>query len=241
MLGLLKGRVGGLSSKKLRRIVRKCSRIDNASPSLKGRIDEILAVKNPGECLDGEDEKTERSLPGEEQHLKSGYYQRMLRRYMVASHFAKGKRVLDSCCGMGWGAHLVAANAAYVIGLDTSPQSIAFSRAHWKSNNLDYVCADALLGCFKAGSFDIVLCMEVIEHFSREEAGEYLDCARNMLGKNGCLIGSSYFPDTREAADVACSKNPFHKYIYTGEEIRKLLGERFNEVFIAERNIFVAR
>jgi ubiquinone/menaquinone biosynthesis C-methylase UbiE len=147
----------------------------------------------------------------------------MLSRYLLAMNHAEGRRVLDSCSGLGWGSYLVAGAAAEVVGIDRDSAAVAFCRRHWKSGNLKFLEGSVLELPFEDDSFDIVMCMEAIEHFSVSDGRRYLSELGRVCRPGGMLLGSSAFPRDRAAADQLCSKNEHHLHVYTRSEMRAAL------------------
>jgi 2-polyprenyl-6-hydroxyphenyl methylase/3-demethylubiquinone-9 3-methyltransferase len=83
-----------------------------------------------------------------------------------------GKRVLDLGCGGGFMAEPLAARGARVTGIDPSAAAIAAARLHAAATGLDI---DYLVGSgealpFDAGTFDVVVCVDVLEHIAGWEA-----------------------------------------------------------------------
>jgi len=80
-----------------------------------------------------------------------------------------GLRVLDVGCGGGILAESLAREGASVTGLDVEPDAIAAARDHAKTQGLtiDYVCQP--LESFESAPFDVVICMELLEHVSHPE------------------------------------------------------------------------
>lgn len=77
------------------------------------------------------------------------------------------KRVLDLGCGGGILSESLARAGAHVTGIDLSPDVIQVARDHAQEQALDiqYECIDvADLTAQKPGYFDIVVCMEMLEH-----------------------------------------------------------------------------
>ena len=79
-----------------------------------------------------------------------------------------GKRVLDVGCGGGILAESMAARAASVLGIDLASKPLGVARLHALESgvsNIDYreVAAEAL-AADQPGSFDLVTCMEMLEH-----------------------------------------------------------------------------
>jgi 2-polyprenyl-6-hydroxyphenyl methylase / 3-demethylubiquinone-9 3-methyltransferase len=80
----------------------------------------------------------------------------------------RGKQVLDVGCGGGILAEAMAARAAHVTGIDLAARPLGVARLHALEagvDNLDYrEIATEALAAEKPGSFDIVTCMEMLEH-----------------------------------------------------------------------------
>lgn len=79
----------------------------------------------------------------------------------------KGKRVLDVGCGGGILAESMAARGAEVTGIDMGEAPLAVARLHLKESGqrVDYLRMPAEeLAQQQPGSFDVVTCMEMLEH-----------------------------------------------------------------------------
>jgi 2-polyprenyl-6-hydroxyphenyl methylase/3-demethylubiquinone-9 3-methyltransferase len=88
-------------------------------------------------------------------------------RYIAARAALAGARVLDVGCGGGLLAESLAAAGATVTGIDLAPGMIDAARLHAAESDLsiDYRLADAQqLAAAAPGSFDVVACMEMLEH-----------------------------------------------------------------------------
>ncbi len=89
-------------------------------------------------------------------------------------------RVLDVGCGGGILAESMAMRGARVTAIDVSEAALATARLHLKESGLDvdYVCATAeQMAERHAGDFDVVTCMELLEHVP-EPASVVEACAR---------------------------------------------------------------
>lgn len=77
-----------------------------------------------------------------------------------------GTRVLDVGCGGGLLAEGLAREGAHVTGIDLAPSMIEVARLHAASEglNIDYRVAGADSLMREPGAFDIVTCMEMLEH-----------------------------------------------------------------------------
>ncbi len=80
----------------------------------------------------------------------------------------RGKRVLDVGCGGGILAESMAARAAHVTGVDLATKPLGVARLHALEaavHNLDYrEIATEALAAESPGAFDVVTCMEMLEH-----------------------------------------------------------------------------
>lgn len=87
-------------------------------------------------------------------------------RYEFAAAACAGRRVLDLCCGTGYGSAIMASSAAAVVGVDRDAASIDAARTSVKGSNLTFVAADALdhLRALSPQDVDLVVCFEGLEH-----------------------------------------------------------------------------
>lgn len=192
----------------------------------------------------GQDAGQEQALPGNPEFRHSGHYTTMLKRYLfAAAFFCKKKRVLDSCCGLGWGSFLLALHAGSVLAFDRSENALAFCRQTWKAPNVAWLQADALCldGIGRGGQFDVACAMETIEHFSKADGERYISALASVLHTRGVLIGTSSFPPDRKRADEICARNPHHLYIFTISEMRAILKKFFSTFVIIDSWMFIAR
>jgi 2-polyprenyl-6-hydroxyphenyl methylase/3-demethylubiquinone-9 3-methyltransferase len=103
----------------------------------------------------------------------------------------EGKHALDVGCGGGILAEAMATAGAKVIGIDLSDKALSVARLHQLESGVevDYRLITAeTLAADQPGSFDIVTCMELLEHVP-DPASTIAACA--TLGKPGGLGGVS--------------------------------------------------
>ena len=89
-------------------------------------------------------------------------------RYEFAAVLCAGQRVLDLCCGSGYGSAILAARAREVVGVDNDAATVetALATIGREAANVSFELADAttFLGGEFAGRFDAVVCFEGLEH-----------------------------------------------------------------------------
>jgi len=100
----------------------------------------------------------------------------------------EGKSALDVGCGAGLLAEPLARLGAKVTGLDAAPELIAVAREHAERQGLsvDYRAGDLF---DLEGQFDLITCMEVIEHVADPEA--FLKALARRLAPGGLLVLST--------------------------------------------------
>jgi ubiquinone/menaquinone biosynthesis C-methylase UbiE len=92
-----------------------------------------------------------------------------------------GLRILDLGCGKGRFARALSEKGARVVGMDLSSAMLA------ESTCVDRVRATARRLPFRAGSFDAVVAVEVLEHLDPRSRGVVLEEARRVLRPGGAL------------------------------------------------------
>ncbi|MEY4545877.1 MAG: hypothetical protein RL685_2072 [Pseudomonadota bacterium] len=203
------------------------------------RITEIMRM-DPSDVAQGISSADPRSIPSNPEFVSSGWSEHMLLRYLLALEHSTNARVLDSCSGLGWGSHLLASVSRDVVGIDQDAASIAFCTRQWERPNLHFRVGSVLELPFDDESFDVVLCMDSIEHFTRADGLQYLAELARVCRRGGHLFGSSAFPETRWGAERLCKGNPHHLYLYTREEMRTVLEASFGRARRVTRHYFQA-
>lgn len=97
--------------------------------------------------------------------------------------------VLDVGCGGGVLSEGMALKGAIVTGLDVEPDAIATAKSHAKQNQLKikYICQP--IEEFNASAFDVVTCMEMLEHVSDPQL--VIDHCARLLKTGGYLFLST--------------------------------------------------
>lgn len=90
--------------------------------------------------------------------------------YAIALGYVQGKKVLDICCGTGYGTKLIAEAAKHVIGIDYSNTAIAYALRS-KPDNCVFLCKDAESDLpLKSYNPDVITCMQGLEHLDNPKA-----------------------------------------------------------------------
>jgi SAM-dependent methyltransferase len=153
-------------------------------------------------------------------------------RYRWAAALAEGKRVLDAGCGTGYGAELLTREgAASVVGVDVDAEVVDAAQRDG-SGAVTFAAADLRELPEDLGTFDLVVCFEVLEHIDEPEAA--LDRLAASLAPDGVLVVSS--PNR----DVNPPDNPFHKHEYTPAELAEALSSRFAHVRLVRQQDWLA-
>jgi 2-polyprenyl-3-methyl-5-hydroxy-6-metoxy-1,4-benzoquinol methylase len=173
----------------------------------------------------------ERVIPGQ---VDTDLWNEHIARYAFASRLARLKRVLDAGCGSGYGAADLARCAAKVVGIDNSPDAIAYAREHYPLPNLRFLEGSCSSLPLATGSFDLVVSFEVIEHL--KNWATFLSEVRRVLAPGGQAIistpNSQYYTDSRGES----GPNPWHEHEFAFEEFREELLKVFPHVSMFVQN-----
>ena len=110
--------------------------------------------------------------------------------YSYSNKTLKSQKILDVGCGGGIFCEPLARLGANVTGIDTNKKAIQSANNHAKSQNLkiNYLNTN-LAGIDNQEKFDIITCMEVLEHV--DDIFTVLQGIKKKLKKNGLFVGST--------------------------------------------------
>ncbi|SDP96094.1 Glycosyltransferase, GT2 family [Actinopolyspora xinjiangensis] len=158
-------------------------------------------------------------------------------RYALAARLVRGKRVLDLASGEGFGAAMLATQASEVVGVDIDRETVRHAASNYTAPNLTFhtgsITDPEVLS--DAGSFDVVVCFEAIEHVAEHDA--VLRLVRARLASGGLLLIST--PDTAVYHDEHGNDNPFHVKELAAPQFEALLRDSFRHVAMLKQNVAV--
>lgn len=140
-------------------------------------------------------------------------------------------RVLDFGCGPGYLLEFMSGRGAVLAGYDPSTEAEAVARSKLESR-LDWsgcLDHDRLARGEYDGTFDLITCVEVVEHVLDDDLLEVLSMIRRLLRPGGALFVSTPHEEDLEANRVYCPfcDTSFHKVqhvrSFSMEELRETL------------------
>lgn len=107
----------------------------------------------------------------------------------TARHPLSGKRVLDMGCGAGLLTEPLARLGADVTGIDAAPENIEAARAHALLSGVAVAYRQGGIEAVSGASFDLVTCLEVVEHVA--DQGAFVAGLADALAPGGLLVMST--------------------------------------------------
>jgi len=147
--------------------------------------------------------------------LRSTWKQGLIARYRFCQPYAVGKRVLDVPCGVGWGTSLLRGTGR-LVGADISEEAIQYAQTHF-GDRAEFRLGDMQHLPFADASFDLVICVEGIEHVAVNVAEQFIREAVRVLSAAGRIILTNPLPDRDRPP------NPYHIHEYELEELETLV------------------
>jgi 2-polyprenyl-3-methyl-5-hydroxy-6-metoxy-1,4-benzoquinol methylase len=146
-----------------------------------------------------------------------------------------GMRALDIGCGSGVTAYHLAGLGLQIDAIDANPESISFAQKNFKRGNLRFQMSRIDQMNFGPASFDLIYCLEVIEHITNPEIDDLLSRVFSLLKINGYFIlttpnYASLWPLLEFFADlfsrVPPMRNEQHVTMFTKKKLLAVLRAR---------------
>ena len=112
--------------------------------------------------------------------------------FLIKNNLSKslnGLRILDIGCGGGILCEPLSRLGAEVTGIDTNEKAIKVAKEHARIKKLKINYIHDELSKVEKCSFDIITCMEVLEHV--ENINQIISISHDILEKNGVFFGST--------------------------------------------------
>jgi SAM-dependent methyltransferase len=169
----------------------------------------------------------ERTLP--DVPAENYWYRRHLAVYEWVGARVAGLRVIDMACGEGYGADLLAHQAASVVGVDANPEAHEHARLRYQRPGLRF--ERALVESYgDDASCDAVTLLQTIEHITDPQA--LLAHLKALLAPRGTVYVSTPNLLTLAPPGADRSDNPWHLREYRAHEFRALCDSVFDSVEI---------
>lgn len=135
-------------------------------------------------------------------------------------HKYKPNNILDLACGIGYGSKMLADKLhCSVTGVDIDKGAIDYAQNHYKSGNVEHLCADAREIEFKQ-HFDAIVSFETIEHIDFDK--QLLTKFYQLLAPGGTFICST---PNQDVMPFVKEKFKYHIRHYTPSEIAQIITE----------------
>ncbi|SME98721.1 Methyltransferase domain-containing protein [Tistlia consotensis] len=147
-----------------------------------------------------------------------------LARYKFISRLVKpSDRLIEIGCGSGYGSRYLSDYVGEVVAVDEEVEMIDYARGRFVKPNLAY---DTGIG--ERSGFDVVVCLEVIEHMSKDKGRQLLATIRSLMNPGGVAFIST----PRKIPNPSENRKKYHVHEYEYEEYREILEETFSRALV---------
>lgn len=148
--------------------------------------------------------------------------------------FCKDAAVLDAGCGVGWSTERIAEVAKKVIAVDFSEEALNRAREKHSRENIIYKNMNVLNLGIENESVDVVVALEMVEHFDPKEVSKFLSEVARVLKWGGLIVGSTppFRSKLRSKKLIPLGLEGGHRVIYTTRGLRKLLSKEFKDIVV---------
>ena len=146
----------------------------------------------------------------------------------IGREFAAGRTIVDVGCSTGADSNVLSVQARHVWGIDVNKEAVSFAIQAFSRPNLSFDEYDLENPPTREVSkFDLVVCIEVIEHLADLEVG--INNLKRFFGKDS--IGFISVPNiNNEEIKIRDAANPLHLHHWTAGEFYELMIKHFASV-----------
>ena len=153
------------------------------------------------------------------------HYDHYARYHFVLRRFGKGGSLLDVGCGLGVGTRFLAQRFERVVGVDPSGAAVEEARRRTVHPGITFEVLNDFLSPARNEQFDVVTCLEVIEHTLEQD--QLVALVRERVRPGGVAVFSTPNAFYTRGAGI---QNPYHVKELTESELREVLGRHFTHV-----------
>lgn len=157
----------------------------------------------------------------------------LLARYKFAARLiTMNDRVLDAGCGQGIGSVFLSTFAHSVVGVDVDKKLVDYcGEAYKEIENLSFLIMDLRkVRGPKNNQFDVIVCLDVIEHFTYKDAEKVIKNIWSLIREGGfAVIGT---PNKFSRKFASPRRKAVHILEYDYNSFKSLLEKQFKRVFI---------
>lgn len=148
----------------------------------------------------------------------------------IRDHWTNGRTAIDLGCSIGYGSNILSHDARHVWGVDINEEAIEFAKYTFARPNLSFDVMDIESPPNRPlSNFNIVICMEVLEHLVDPQAG--INTIKSFFSDKLNTVGFITAPNVaNQRIARADAKNHLHLNHWKPGEFYSMLIEHFRAV-----------
>lgn len=150
-------------------------------------------------------------------------------RYGLVALFCRPDlKVLDFPCGSGYASRLLQEYDIFYEGRDNDPVTLEYAKHIYGSDKSQYITDDLSNSDLAGESYDIIACIEGIEHIGREYQQTAINAFKRALKPDGVFIISS--PEAPNGISSISKTNKWHLWELSKAGFLDLLSPYFSSI-----------